>query len=314
MASAELSQCDVLVVARDAAGLFAAYDCARIGLMTEVWFADGGFLADQFSNREGVVAEASRELGLDSVVTSNAQDEQAIAGIPVNPFASSIRKKLGWSGSWRIYRDRITPVLKIGNETRLDRLISRRLGDRALATVVNPKLRELYGMTAEKLSVDSVAPGLAQSMTRAGSLTGGVLELIVQDPRIGQTVALVPDKISAGEQLLVNQLRVKLEYFGAVVRDVQSRGIDIEILGEVMTAKVTGRRKKLQPRVLMGFLGLDIPAQLISTELTRAAVVGKTPAYPGLESAIPASREASLHLRAKLFSGKEKPPIGSAGN
>jgi len=286
-------RCDVLVIGSDLAAFVAALDCARIGLKVDVWIpkADENQGPVSFSHRGGVVAAALDELGVSYEILIPEVGEEEVCGIPGNPFSQRVRKTVGWSGAWRVYLDRIKPVLTIGAEQNLAKLVHSRMGEAALEKLVNPVLLERYGLPAEELTVDAVAPGLSQAMTRGGSLSNGVLELIAEDPRVAQRVV-----VAGGLEAITSAAQAKLEYFAATVTRVSDP-----------TKKLSSGWKRAGV-VLADFGEVELP-EGIDTE--RVAEVGASSEYPGLERAIPASQHAALSMRRVLLSDPEKPPVGT---
>jgi hypothetical protein len=281
---------DVLVIGSDIAALLAGIDCARIGLRVDTWVLDNPDAPTEFTHRGGIVADALTELKVPFEVLTPEAGNESVAGIPANPFSTMVRATLGWGGAWRVYRDRITPVLTIGNETNLGQLVRRRLGERALWALVNPFLQKRYGLEADELNVHQFAPGLSQAITRGGSLTTGVLELISADSREAQTVRLAGGSASAIDSALA-----QLEYFGASVHRATSE--DIAALPLVSHSSAI----LCDPGLVELPEGLD-PALV--------GFVGITQDVPGLESALPASREISRAIRRALLSDPTKQPIG----
>jgi|GEM_PF-4000256 len=283
---------DVLVIGSDIAALIAGIDCARIGLKVEAWVLENPDAPSAYTHRGGIVADALSGLNVPfEILVPDAGDEQ-VAGIPANPFSPTVRAAVGWGGAWLIYRDRITPVLTIGSEPNLGKLVRQRLGDRAVSALVDPFLLERYGCTADELSVEQVAPGLNQAMTRGGSLTTGVLELISADAREAQTVQLTEGPASA-----IDAAIAQLEYFAATVHRASA--------ADVAKLKLATRATAL----LVDPAEVELPEGL---DPEFVGFVGITAEAPGLESAIPASREVSAGIRRALLSDPNKPPIGPA--
>lgn len=292
MASSTAPACDVLVIAADAAGLLAAIDCARIGLRVDVRLTPNPSTVSVFSNRDGVVAAACDELQVAYEVSALVEGEYVLAGIPGNPFSTYVRSRVGWGGAWRVYRDRIKPVLTIGNETSFGRLVRQRLGDSMAEALVQPAVTELYQRNIDELLVDQVAPGLAQAMTRGGSLTTGVLELVAADPRVAQTITL-----PGGADALREAALQSLSYWGATVTETTSSKLE-KGLGKLVAS---ANAVLCDPRLV------ELPTKVAAE---RVAFVGVTAENPGLESAIPASRDAAAGIRRVLLSDPENPPIG----
>jgi hypothetical protein len=96
-------------------------------------------------------------------------------GIPAVPLSAESIAALGTGGALRAYRDRFTPLLTVGKTRTLGALVRKRLGRGALATLVEPQLRERYGVAAEEVEVAIATPGLNEALTRTGSLTAAAL-------------------------------------------------------------------------------------------------------------------------------------------
>jgi hypothetical protein len=292
-AAKSVNRCDVLAIGSDLAVFAAALDCARIGLKVDVWIPkeDENQGPANFSHRGGIVAELLDELGVNYNIVTPEPGEAEICGIPANPFSQRVRKTLGWSGAWRVYLDRIKPVLTIGTEQNVAKLVRTRMGEAALDKLVNPVALERYGLPAEELTVDSVIPGLSQAMTRGGSLSNGIVELIAIDPRCVERV-VVPGGLAAITQAAV----AKLEYFAATVTRVADP-----------TKKLATAYKKAGV-LLADFGEVELPENI---DVERVAEVGMSSENPGLERAIPASQHAALSMRRVLLSDPEKPPVGT---
>ncbi|MFF0911194.1 protoporphyrinogen oxidase [Microbacterium enclense] len=199
----------VVVVGGGIAGLVAALECAKVGLLVTVLEASpvfGGVLrsaevggmtldvgAESFATRGGVVRKLLAELGLDDdIVAPNPTGawvaglpggaaaplpKGGVLGIPANPFAPDVRRVIGWAGVWRAYVDRVRPPLTIGHEHSLGRLVRSRMGARVLDRLVAPVTSGVYSARPDDIDVDLAAPGLNAALTRTGSLQGAVAEL-----------------------------------------------------------------------------------------------------------------------------------------
>lgn len=144
--------------------------------------------AESFATRGGAVAELAAELGLDGdVVAPNVAgawlqlEDRAVPlpkatllGIPSSPLSQDVIDAVGWGGALRAYADRLMPVLKLGKDDALGPLVRRRMGARVLDRLVAPLAGGVYSADPEVLDVGTVAPGLNNAITRAGSLSGGV--------------------------------------------------------------------------------------------------------------------------------------------
>lgn len=201
---------DVVVEGADAAAFVAAIDCARIGLRVAVipGPVPEPFMPERFSNHGGIIAALCDELAVRYTVRDVPVSELVIAGIPANPFSPTVRAAVGWSGAWRLYADRLMPLLAIGNEENFGVLVTKRLGRRVVQKLVAPWLRRELGVESLDIPVGEVAPGLSQATSRVGSLTAGVLELVADDPRWAQEIT-----IDTGTQALLERLRERMAYF-----------------------------------------------------------------------------------------------------
>ena len=210
---------DVVVDGRDVAAVLAARECARLGFRValiddpESWM----FTPEVFSHHDGVIAELCAEFGVACEVVDQKSEGLNVAGVPGNPFNPIVRERAGWSGAWRAYVDRIRPLLQIGTEASFEKLVTRRLGSKVRDAIVAPELNRLYGLDSADVAVSEVAPGLNAAMSRVGSLTAGVLELIADEPRWGQEVV-----VTGGTAQLIKALDDAAEYF-AVQRITRER-------------------------------------------------------------------------------------------
>jgi oxygen-dependent protoporphyrinogen oxidase len=201
---------DVVVDGRDAASVVAARDCARLGFRValiddpESWM----FVPEQFVDFDDTIAELCAEFGVAYQVETSPVESLNVAGVPGNPLSPLVRERTGWAGAWRAYVDRVRPLLQIGTEDNLHRLVTRRLGATVRDAVVVPELTRLFGVHSADVSVNEVAHGLSEAMSRVGSLTAGVLELTAQEPRWTKSLT-----VTGGTQRLLSALDEAAEYF-----------------------------------------------------------------------------------------------------
>lgn len=239
----------VVVVGGGVSGLIAAWECAKVGMRVTVVEAaerPGGVLrsaevggvvldlgAESFATRGGHVRALVDELGLsDDVVAPGTGAGGAwvagvpgvgaaplpkggVLGIPANPFAEDVRRILGWSGAWRAYLDRLKPVLTIGHEHSLGRLVRSRLGEKALDRLVAPVTTGVYSAHPDDIDPDVAAPGLNAALTRTGSLTGAVADLAGARTSAPGGAVL---GLRGGMARLADGLVERLEVLGAEVR------------------------------------------------------------------------------------------------
>ncbi|MET4159244.1 protoporphyrinogen oxidase [Agromyces sp. PvR057] len=252
---------DVVVVGGGVAGLVSALECAKIGLkvtLLERRVVVGGCVgrleldgltldsgAESFATRGGAVAELIADLGLSDAVESpnpagawlvwpaggqrgpGAKLDAAplprtgMLGIPANPLGDDVRRIIGWNGSSRAYLDRLKPILRIGRAHSLGRLVRDRMGEAVLDRLVTPISAGVYSTNPDDLDLDVVAPGLNEAMTRTGSLSGGVGQLL-EERKAGAAV----QGLAGGMHTLVDALVAQLGRFdvdvvtGAEVTDL----------------------------------------------------------------------------------------------
>ncbi|MFE6964808.1 protoporphyrinogen oxidase [Agromyces sp. NPDC057679] len=267
-AAAERSPADVVVIGGGVAGMVAALECAKIGLaVTIVERRDelGGCVgrieldgltldsgAESFATRGDGVAPLLTSLGLDDeVVDPNRAGawlvwgdgsgldaaplpKTGVLGIPANPLGDDVRRIIGWSGATRAYLDRIKPILRIGRAHSLGELVRSRMGTAVLDRLVTPISSGVYSADPDLLDLDLVAPGLNEAMTRTGSLSGGVGQLVEQRKAGGAVRGL-----RGGMHTLVDALARELERFGVtVLTGVEATGLERDGTGW----RVTGER------------------------------------------------------------------------
>jgi len=195
---------DIVVRGEGIPALLAATGCARVGLRTALVSSAAsdatvmdealGVGADAKSTLRasearlfasgwgGVVENVCAELLVECRVEHSTPGGERIVGIPGSPLSTPIRRVIGNAGAVRAYADRLRPLLAIGEEFNLARLVRSRLGSATLEKLVRPAAREELGCAPEDVDLRDVAPGLVQAMSRVGSLSLGVLELGAQDP------------------------------------------------------------------------------------------------------------------------------------
>ena len=326
---------DIAVIATDASGLVAALDCARIGLRVVVWEIPGRQVGDEHSAIGGIVAEVCDDVGISYTSSRPEPGDENILGIPTNPFSSAVRRTLGWRGAWRVYLDRVMPIMGIGNERSFAKLVTRRLGQRAYRLMIQPRVVGETG-TTEDLDVGDLVPGLAEATSRVGSLTLGVIEMMAADERAVQRVTL-----TEGMTALTQALRARLDYF-AVTRFICR---EVTVLSSARGCGVTGRpaqRPEVRPERRVGDPSDDSiidssaaentsdvggAGDQVSCEATALLAprlygdffadspsprgcVGLDERQPTLPAAIEASRRAAAEVRQSLLSDSEIPPIG----
>lgn len=205
---------DVAVRGSDAATYVFAVECARYGFRVAVDDRAKCYVPESFADYDGTIAQLTQEYGVGIAETIQPDAQLSIIGIPGNPFAPGVVARFGWRGAWRLYLDRLRPLLQIGNETDCGRLVRKRLG-RPGITLVSEALAHDWGVSnPDGLAIDEVAPGIVQAMSRVGSLTSGVLELVAAEPRWGTRVEVV-----GGTEALIDAIVAQADYF-AVTRGI----------------------------------------------------------------------------------------------
>lgn len=233
------SSCDVVVVGASLTGLVAAFELARTGLSVLVLEAESESPARARADRVASVvrdpgnelrtlladleaSEAAYSIDPLPVAISEAAagvrrlDYDGILGIPVSPLGRDVARLVGTGASLRGYLDRLKPVLTIGKEQYLGPLVRSRLGGAIAGQLVEPVVRDRYGVDADQVEVAAAIPGLNEAMTRTGSLSGAVLSLTEEHRR-----REVLHGVAGGLGMLVQLLCARLEFFSATVASGQ---------------------------------------------------------------------------------------------
>lgn len=234
----------VVVIGGGMAGLVAALQCAKVGFRVTVLEArdvigggiaraelDGlvldvgadsfspglGSLIDELGLREQVEQALPGSRWVAAAKTAGPLPDDAILGIPANPWAPEVRRLIGWSGAWRAYLDRLRPPLTIGHERRLGTLVRTRMGARVADRLVAPVSIGVFGVEPDRVDVDVAAPGLNRALTRVGSLAGAVAHELPERREPSQT-------LTGGMGVLIEALRARLTDLGAQIRTASPVG------------------------------------------------------------------------------------------
>lgn len=241
----------IIVIGGGIGGLVAARECAKVGMrVTLLDAADelGGAIrraeldgvtidagAESYATRGGHVRELIDELGIaDRIVSPNPAGAWLVGipgadaaplptggmlGIPSNPFADDVRRIIGWGGAWRAYVDRLRPPLTIGKEHSLGRLVSSRMGDKVRDRLVAPVTAGVYSAHPDDVDTEVATPGLNEAMTRAGSLSGGVAQLLAERAdRAKKAPGSAVEALAGGMSTLVEALAEDIVELGGTVR------------------------------------------------------------------------------------------------
>ncbi|MGO1538439.1 MAG: hypothetical protein ACTHZ9_02095 [Leucobacter sp.] len=144
----------------------------------------------------------------------HVQPTPAVLGIPAVPMSSESTELLGSKAAFRAYLDRVKPLLTIGKTRELAPLVNARMGREVTRLLVDPVVRERYGVPASSIDVSIAAPGLNESMTRTGSLSGAVLAYSTRN--VARETRVVP---AEGWQYLRTALLKRLALYGAVISE-----------------------------------------------------------------------------------------------
>ena len=233
----------VVVIGGGIAGLVAAWECVKVGMsVTLVEASDrlGGTIGSTrlagldletgvtcWSTRGGAVRQLVAEVLPDAAIVSPRDDREWIAGlakgaaaplpveqvlgIPANPWDESVRRVIGWDGTWRAYLDRLRPPLTIGAQRSAGRLVRSRMGAKVRDRLVAPLTVDRFGLDPDDVDVEIAAPGLSTALTRTGWLGGAVA-----DVRVGATGSAI-EGLDGGMPQLVAALARRLAERGAAV-------------------------------------------------------------------------------------------------
>lgn len=244
----------VIVVGGGIGGLVAARECAKVGMQVTLLEASnelGGAIvradldgvsvdagAESYATRGGHVRELLAELDLtDRIVTPNPAGAWLVGapgvkaaplpkggmlGIPANPFADDVRRIIGWGGAWRAYVDRLRPPLTIGQEHSLGTLVAKRMGTKVRDLLVAPVTAGVYSANPDDVDTEIAAPGLNEALTRTGSLSGGVAQLLAERADRAERAKKAPgsavEALAGGMGALIDALVADLDELDAVVR------------------------------------------------------------------------------------------------
>lgn len=236
---------DVVVIGGGIAGMSVALECAHIGLNVELWEASerlGGSIrsvewgserhieigAVTFSH-DGPVANRAREWNIPltesiptptELITSIGRTTlpQGFASGAISSPLDGAFHGIGVS-SFRLYADRVMPILKLGKEQSWARLIEQRFGSKYFAHVAQPFSRAAWGVDMETVEADRAVPGVNAALTRQGSLSGAISSLETErTPRL---------RFADTSDRFIKAFENSLLHFGVVIkRSTSARGIE----------------------------------------------------------------------------------------
>lgn len=144
-------------------------------------------------------------------------------GVPAVPISSDSIAVLGTGGALRAYLDRIKPVLTIGKQANLGKLIESRMGAAARELLAEPLVYERFGVKSTAVDAAIAAPGFNESLTVAGSLSGAVMQY--SDRHVARETTVSPD---GGWEVVAELLLRRLENYGAERLDAAVVRLDAE--------------------------------------------------------------------------------------
>jgi len=317
----ERLEVDVVVVGGGLDGLAAALHCAHVGLKVAVLeeaeslggpaalpLGDGADafplgLRDRPVNAERGLAEWLSQLQEGPVFETSPErlalaraggrftpvPRDAILGIPGAPLDAPARALLGARAATRAFLERWIPVLTIGRASRLESMVDR-MGPGVLRSVVEPLLRDRYGVGAAEADPAMVAPGLGTSLTNLGNLAGAVL---AQLPAYERDEAL--HRPEGGIAALASALVRELQRFdalllaGSTVDGIAVGGRESVI---VATSDPDGAQRSIRARGAALAVPLPRLAELAGLGLEGATVRALEP--DAVERVVPLGIVASL--------------------
>ena len=191
---------DAYVIGDDLTALVAALDLAEVGLSVRVGVTGEDLPVGPIPDNEGSLRALCETLAApvatggrphEGLLPVESEPERtalqgrsgqwgiaptpAVLGIPAVPLSVECTALLGWGSAVRAYLDRVKPVLTIGKTRLLDALVNTRIGPKARALLVDPVVYERFGRAPSEVEVALAVPGLNETVSRTGSLTGAVL-------------------------------------------------------------------------------------------------------------------------------------------
>jgi len=224
---------DVYVIGGSLSALAAALELAEVGLSVRIAPRDArdpdpagvrdpdGAMAAFLAHVAGPIAPggpsnrriAPRSSSPGALAVPDAKGRWApvpspnVFGIPAVTISTEALAILGGRGAARAYLDRVKPLLTIGKTHDLGALVRKRLGEAALDRMVQPIVRDRYGRAADEVEVAIAAPGLNETLTRAGSLSAAALAYaerhVARETRVAPSAGWHMFREAALERLLL---------------------------------------------------------------------------------------------------------------
>lgn len=324
-----------VVIGGGLAGLVAAYRFAQVGMRVSVIEAQdavggalrtvtlGGQVADlvdsSFTAKTDFM-DLLRELGLGADTIEQATVSRSttstsgvlplpagVAGIPANPFDPQVVALTGWGGAWRAYADRLRPVLTIGHQENLGKLVRSRMGKKVIEHITGPVARGTFGIGVDDVDVDVVAPTLNAALTRMGSLTGAVTAVLSEKTH---TPRLMRDGIAALTDALAQRIT---DLDGAIVTDTHAEAISRDGAGFTITAAQEGEDGETS-------VTFDANLVVVATDETTARslldalgapVAGDTLSRPAIAVTVAVKAAGLPDIGAGVFTALDEPAVWS---
>lgn len=175
------------------------------------------------------------------------QATPSVWGIPAVPMATQNLAILGGGAATRASLDRVKPVLTIGKTHGLGVLVRSRMGRAVEDRLVDPLVRERYGIGPDSVDVAIAAPGLNEALTRAGSLSGAVLAY--SERYVARETRVVP---AEGWAVLRGLLVKRLRLYGVEFSEspVQLVSVDESAPGPWLVSEANGEEFSVQAVVV----------------------------------------------------------------
>lgn len=302
----------VAVVGGGLAGMLAALRLCEAGhqvQLREAGSAAGGMIAaadlagtlvdagaEAYAARGGTGRALCDELGIDVAGPSGVAHiwrpsgaspmAEGVVGIPATLDDPALRA-LSLEGRVAVARDADLGPDAGADATTVGTLVRARLGDEALATLVEPVTRGVYATPADRLPLTAVAPGLTAALRAQGSLLAAVAATRAEGPTVEQPVG--------GMFRLIAEIEHRVRAAGGDVR---------------CAAAVTALARDGEDLVLTTTTGEVLRADRVVLA-TPATVAARLLAQVGVEIVPPPVRSARFAILAVSTPELAGDPVGS---